>query len=61
MILSVTPTNRCNKENRCVYCYLSQKAGEASFNQLYQKMSELIEIHDPSVVTFAYNSKFSIE
>ncbi len=61
MILSVTPSNKCNKENRCIYCYLSQKSGEAPFNQLYQKMSELIEIHNPSIVTFAYNSGFSLD
>ncbi len=59
MILSVTPTNKCDKENRCEYCYLSQKTEEASFEQLYQKMSELLEIHKPSIVTFAYNKGFS--
>lgn len=59
MILSVTPTNKCDKEKRCKYCYLSQKTGEAPFDQLYKKMSELLEIHKPSVVTFAYNKGFS--
>ncbi len=59
MILSVTPTNKCDKEKRCKYCYLSQKIEEAPFDQLYQKMSELIEINKPSIVTFAYNEGFS--
>lgn len=59
MILSVTPTNKCDKEKRCKYCYLSQKTGEAPLDQLYQKMTELIEIHKPSIVTFAYNKGFS--
>lgn len=58
MILSVTPTNKCEKEKRCEYCYLSQKTGEAPFEQLYDKMSELIDIHKPSIVTFAYNRGF---
>ncbi len=61
MILSVTPTNKCDKEIHCKYCYLSQKTGEATFEQLYQKMSELIETHKPSIVTFAYNKGFTPE
>jgi hypothetical protein len=59
MILSVTPTNKCDKEKRCKYCYLSQKRGESTFEQLYEKMCELIEVYKPNIVTFAYNKGFS--
>ena len=61
MLLSVTPTNYCAKEPRCPYCYLSQRAQETSFEVLSKQMKELIELHQPEVVTFAYNQGYSPE
>lgn len=60
-VLSVTPTNKCDKEKRCEYCYLKDKGEDIEFNELLSKMINLIEANSPEYVTFAYNKGYSFE
>lgn len=61
MILSITPTNQCLKEQRCPYCFLSNKNRAAPFEHLYERMEKLLGSHQPETVTFAYNQGYPLD